>query len=349
MKVIPYVPERLTLARELAGLTRVELAAKIDETPHTIANLEHTPCTKPTRSKLRRLALALGVPPAYFTTKLKTPWLAMDRHISTQRSADREILKRRTRARAWQVAEVAAHLREHWQPPTASAFLDDHLALSGLSPADKAVALRKLWGMTDKPITRLAWTLEHRGITILPLPDATATVAGYHAGRPTIWVHWQDRCPLEVQAQLALGVGYLLDDEAEEALEFEIHHRARLFAHALMMPKGTVCSIRPALGRITIAHVWMYAQTFGVPYGWAHRRGLDFGYIRRDEAKRLNAPTGLEPHAPYAQRIASPVLYHTMLRECLHDDTQALATSTGLYPHQLDALLHQSPIREVAS
>lgn len=43
MRVIPYIPERVTLARELAGLTRVELAAKFEVTPHMLTDLIPTP------------------------------------------------------------------------------------------------------------------------------------------------------------------------------------------------------------------------------------------------------------------------------------------------------------------
>src|SRR3954464_12846339 len=60
-----FRPRQLTLARDLRGLLKHELAAKIEKTPSAVGQFENGRA-RPDPSTIYALSLALGVPPAFF-------------------------------------------------------------------------------------------------------------------------------------------------------------------------------------------------------------------------------------------------------------------------------------------
>src|SRR5689334_7779854 len=60
-----FTPQRLTLAREMAGFDLKEVAERIDMTPSAVGQFEGGK-TRPKLETVIRLALVLGVPPAFF-------------------------------------------------------------------------------------------------------------------------------------------------------------------------------------------------------------------------------------------------------------------------------------------
>lgn len=90
---------RLRMARELRGLTQVQLAREVGSvTAASISQFENGH-TKPATSTLRRLAVALRVPPSFFAAPARPP--AQDRvngFFRSLRSTSPEIANRRLRA-----------------------------------------------------------------------------------------------------------------------------------------------------------------------------------------------------------------------------------------------------------
>ncbi|MBK8265107.1 MAG: helix-turn-helix transcriptional regulator [Nannocystis sp.] len=62
-----FEPERLTLAREVRGLTKAELAEKIGKTPSAVSQFE-SGRSRPDGQTIGRLILALGTPASFFAS-----------------------------------------------------------------------------------------------------------------------------------------------------------------------------------------------------------------------------------------------------------------------------------------
>src|SRR5690242_7469855 len=85
-----FHPPRLTLARELRGMTRAELAERVGKSAAAIGQFEggaKVPC-RPDPRTLAALALALGVPVGFFTRRTPGKPLEVDAcHFRSLRSA----------------------------------------------------------------------------------------------------------------------------------------------------------------------------------------------------------------------------------------------------------------------
>jgi transcriptional regulator with XRE-family HTH domain len=67
--LLDFCPERLVLTREARGLQKKELAARVELTPSAVSQIELGKI-RPAPETLLRLALALQVPPAFFSGPL---------------------------------------------------------------------------------------------------------------------------------------------------------------------------------------------------------------------------------------------------------------------------------------
>lgn len=343
MSLAPFINDRLIIARERLGFTRVQLAVKMGVNPHTITDLESNPTSAPPPMLRRRLSLALGVPSAYFSTPLRTPRLCVDRVFSTMRATDPSIFKRQVIAQAWQIAEVCTHAEDAYTSRPCP-FLEDHLVLGDVEFATtKAKALRQLWGFGEATaLPKLAWSMENRGIRILPSPTDKVTLAAFHAGRPTVWVRWHDRCPLEMQADLALMLGHLLLDVDADPTDFESKQQARTFAYELMMPMALLGQnvIKPHGAKTPQpSHIWRLAQHLAVPYRWALARGRDLGRIYEYEHKRLASAAPIPYDLRQVSKIPTPVLFDKMVRANLDLAPDRFTAKVALHEHELNSIM----------
>ncbi|HEY8272847.1 MAG TPA: helix-turn-helix transcriptional regulator, partial [Pseudobdellovibrionaceae bacterium] len=68
-----FQSKRLTLARELRGFTKAELADIVGKTPSSISQFEDEDVNlKPDAATLGQLAMALSVPVQFFTRKMSS-------------------------------------------------------------------------------------------------------------------------------------------------------------------------------------------------------------------------------------------------------------------------------------
>src|SRR3954470_18353586 len=71
-----FEPERLTLARELRGLTKQQLADKIGKTPSAVSQFESARA-RPDGQTVGRMVLALKVPASFFAKTSDGPSLSV--------------------------------------------------------------------------------------------------------------------------------------------------------------------------------------------------------------------------------------------------------------------------------
>ena len=67
-----FDPERLTIARELRGLTKHQLADKIGKTPSAVSQFESARA-RPDGQTVGRMVLALNVPASFFAKTVDSP------------------------------------------------------------------------------------------------------------------------------------------------------------------------------------------------------------------------------------------------------------------------------------
>lgn len=88
-----FDPQRLQLAREVAGLRKIHLAERVGVTAAAISQFEHG-ASRPSPATLGKLALTLGVPVNFFERRLgpaavATPQAAYFRSLRSTRQIER--------------------------------------------------------------------------------------------------------------------------------------------------------------------------------------------------------------------------------------------------------------------
>lgn len=168
-----FDPARLTQARQLAGLSKRELADMIKVSAAGIGQYESG--TRPGPAILLALAEALGYPVPFF--RLGRPYARLDpsaahfRHLRSTRSYQRAKAVSFTE----QVWELIFALERRVELPYVDlpGFAGGELTPGTVLPREPvlaAQALRKHWGLGADPIPHLVRTLEVHGIVVVHAP-----------------------------------------------------------------------------------------------------------------------------------------------------------------------------------
>jgi len=184
-----FDPARLTQARQLAGMTKKELAKAVGVTPAAIGQYETG--TSGIRPLLvPRLAEILNVPMAFFLAGRPHGKLdASMAHFRSLRSA-RSYQRAKAISFVEQVWELTYALERRVQLPAVdlpgfSGGEVDSGTMLPRDPAEAARALRQYWGLGSGPIAHLVRHLESRGIVVVMAPrdpDST-TVDAFSTSR----------------------------------------------------------------------------------------------------------------------------------------------------------------------
>ena len=184
---VVFDPARLTQARQLAGLTKAALAARIGVSGAAVSQWESV-ISPPRPDHLRRAAEVLDVPVEFFAAGRPFAQLdGADAHFRSLRST-KAAQRGKAVAFAQQVWELAHILERHVQFPVIDlpGFLFDDPTRLGDTPAEVARALRAHWGIKPGPIPHLVRTMEMRGIVTTMVAfagDDTPTVNAFSTSR----------------------------------------------------------------------------------------------------------------------------------------------------------------------
>ncbi|MCC7055681.1 MAG: ImmA/IrrE family metallo-endopeptidase [Gemmatimonadaceae bacterium] len=155
-------PSRLTLARQLRGLTKADLAGRIGVTPAAVTQWEGAHRT-PDGGTIHRLAEALAVPVGFLAGAMPTLLEADTVSFRSLRT-----LARRDRDRACAAAEVASMLGK-W---IAEKFVLPDVALpdlSDMSPDMAAAEMRRVLQLGSGPLPSIVHLLEASGVRCFAL------------------------------------------------------------------------------------------------------------------------------------------------------------------------------------
>lgn len=166
--------QRLAHARQFRGSLKGELAAEVGVTPAAIGQFE-AGVARPSAVTLARLAIALGVPVAFFGQGRRAFVLRDDdAHFRSLRSTSRRD-RAQVRSQVERLAEVVAAIEDRVRLPEVD--LPDVPA--GTAPDDAARMVRAAWGLGDGPIAGMVGLLERRGVIVARLPTHTDEVDAF--------------------------------------------------------------------------------------------------------------------------------------------------------------------------
>ncbi|MFJ4210468.1 XRE family transcriptional regulator [Paenarthrobacter sp. NPDC089675] len=171
-------PSRITLARLRAGISKAQLAERLDATSRTITNYE----THGAPDRMAApLAMAIGCQPSFLSLPPAAP-VEEDRVFFRARRRSSAAQKHAATSAARTGVELYSFLLQHFALPDLS--IPD---LAPLEPRQAAQQLRAEWGLGIDPLPNLVRLAEAHGVRVLTLPDGAKEVDAFSL--------WEDGVP----------------------------------------------------------------------------------------------------------------------------------------------------------
>lgn len=325
-----FNPERLTVARELRGLTKTALAKKINKTPSALTQFE-AGLVRPDVSTLHALALALAFPVQFFAREGNRLVIPLDScSFRSLRSASQRD-RRRLLASGSLVRELVSFLEDYVDFP-----LEAVSTLSGLASDDIdacAATVRREWGLGSGPIPNMVKLLESRGIIVAPIHANCVTVDAFsfwHEGRPMVMLVLDKRSPSRSRFDAAHELAHLILHNDASPGDPHVEREADRFAAAFLLPAETYSRECPA--RLNWPCFLELKRRWQVSLAALVRRGRDLGRLSDASYRRaftyLNA-TGQRRDEPGEPTPEKPVLVAQAL-DLIHDEMPLDAISATL-------------------
>ena len=277
-------PARITLARELRGLTKATLATELGVSSRTIRTFESDGAPS---SRSSELAKILEVSESFFSLPDTTEVSAEDGFF---RSLRRATAGQRASARA--SASIGTDLYR---------FITERFSLPQLNlpevenllPEQAADSLRAAWGRGMEPLPNLIQLSESNGVRIMSLPVMSRTVDAFSFVRDdqayvflsTAKTAERSRFDLAHElGHLVMHTHHPLSEDTDSAENYDRERQADEFAAAFLMPTEAVLprtSREPAVPEILelkrYFHVSAMAMTkrlhsLGRASDWAYRK-----------------------------------------------------------------------------
>jgi Zn-dependent peptidase ImmA (M78 family)/transcriptional regulator with XRE-family HTH domain len=332
-----FQPARLTLARELRGLTKAELAERIDRSAAAIGQFEgggRATC-RPDAKTVGALALALGVPVAFFTRKTPANLLEVDDcHFRSLRSASQRA-RRRLLARGSLLCDLMGFLDEQVEFPREQVSSVARTVRSEADIEACAVRVRRAWGLGLGPINNVVNLLERSGVLVTHVPENCADVDAFstwHEGRPLIFLVMHKGSTSRTRFDACHELGHLVMHADVAAANPDLERQANRFASAFLLPKESFLIECPR--GLNWDHFYELKRRWKVSVGALIRRAFDLKCI--SEATYRRAYVHMNKTGERTQeRDEPPVELPTLISKAMvavHPDItpQNLAARIGL-------------------
>lgn len=301
--------QRLTIARELRGLLKVDLAGLASKTPAAIGQYENG-TTRPSVAMVGQLAMALQVPYDFFVGDRTVVRVAEDEvHFRSLRSVSKR-QRLRELARVGLLAEFVRTLETKVRlPDVPMPKLRAPIVAEDLERA--AEQLRSEWGLGTGPISHTVRLLEGQGAVVVKLSPSTAHVDAFSCwveNRPYVVLGQDKADPYRSRFDAAHELGHLLLHRQDQPGTKRVESQAHRFSSAFLMPRSAILRELPrrldwpawfALKRrwnVSVAALLYRAHDLGVMTDEGYRRAMVQMSIN---GWRLSEPsTGLQPEMP---------------------------------------------------
>lgn len=241
---------RLTLARQLVGLRKNALAAKIDKSPTAVAAYENN-TKRPAPSTVAQLCLTLGVDPGFFLPGPHQP--AVNNSVPHFRSLRSTTQLARDQAFAYGIiaGDVGAALERHveFPEPNVPTLIVDVEDEASAVPEEAARLLRKHWDIRPGPVGHLVRLAENNGVVVVFSPAQTAAVDAYSfddASRPTIVLNPAKEDYYRQRFDVAHELGHLVMHVDAEPGSRIVENQAHRFAAELLLPEDELRDLLPS-------------------------------------------------------------------------------------------------------
>lgn len=335
-----FRPERLTLARELRGLTKTSLAEQIQKTPAAVSQFE-SGRARPEPGTLAALALALRVPAGFFARAggrepVPTESAYFRSLRSTTQSRRRQLLSRAVLA-----CELVDLLEAEVEFPPATV---PQVTAPPRTPEDiEGVAedVRSAWDLGLGPIRNLVALLESRGILVLKLSQEETDVDAFSVRsrqRPLVFLVMAKDSTSRTRMDGAHELGHLVMHHDAAPGSTAMEREANRFASAFLFPREHFLNEGPR--SLNWGLMWDLKRRWGVSVAAIIRRAFDLGMIGEATYRRgfmhLNKTRQRkrEDHEPPAEEP-------TLLRDSLGLVDIPLAAELGV--HSLADILGEEP------
>jgi Zn-dependent peptidase ImmA (M78 family)/DNA-binding XRE family transcriptional regulator len=241
-----FEPSRLTLAREWRGITKSELAEKVGVPPATVLRIESGQ-RRPDLSTLARLSLVLRVS-ATFLARGKVSPIAIEschfRHLRAGQQLDRK----RQLAIASLLGDVLDFLSRHVTFPRSRFSPAIRRQGATASVEERAMELRRKWGLGLAPIDDLTRLLESSGILVHPMPrehDEIHSFSLRNGQWPMIFIVRSARDSTDLRREMAHELGHLVMHAGSGAASPSAETEADRFAAAFLTPARALAAELP--------------------------------------------------------------------------------------------------------
>ncbi|WP_077692898.1 MULTISPECIES: helix-turn-helix domain-containing protein [Nocardiopsis] len=240
---------RLTLARQLAGLRKSELAALVGKSPTAVTAWE-SGAKSPSPATVAQLALSLSIDPGFFATRADdVAALSTTPHFRSLRSTS-QLARDQAFAYGQLAVDISTSLEKHVEfpnpdIPSEPVLIEDH---DDDGPERAALAVRKIWGIEEGPIGHLIRLVEHRGILVVFSPPQAASVDAYSFDsrlRPVMVLNPIKRDYYRQRFDVAHELGHLVMHTDAEPGGRIVENQANRFASELLMPSDEVRNLLP--------------------------------------------------------------------------------------------------------
>jgi Zn-dependent peptidase ImmA (M78 family)/DNA-binding XRE family transcriptional regulator len=332
-----FNPDRLSLARRRRGLTKVQLAQAIGVSTRILIAYERGE-KEPGPLNRAKLAAHLDFPDEFFSgTNLEEPPLdgASFRALSN--------LTSRHRDQALGSAAIALSVAK-WIDDRFSLPESNVPQLRGADPETAAAAVRREWGLGERPIRNTIHLLEANGVRVFSLVEECRELDAFSfwfGQTPYVFLNTMKSAE-HSRMDTAHELGHLVLHWREGTRRREAEREADLFASAFLMPRGSILAEAPRGGRladiIEAKKVWNVSAA-ALTYRM-HKLGLLSGWQYRTlfveisgSGFRRNEPDGSPPES--SQALAK-------VFESLHAEgipRRQVAAELNIKPEELDKMI----------
>lgn len=294
-----FDPERLRLARQLAGLKRSQLAELVGVSAAAITQFENG-SAKPRATTLAEIALRLGMPISFFgSTGKALASLPTGQTFFRSLRRTSQIDRERACAHATLLAELVRLVEERVKMPPCDvpSDLTVNAEDSVLAAEGAAERLRDQWELGSDPIPNTVRLLERHGIVVARLPLLTSDVDAFSwplFDRPLV-ILGADKGVRERSRRDALHeLGHLVMHHADpEAASAPLERQAERFASALLVPADELRAEWPSGRRLDWTALVKLKARWGMSLG---------AILYRARELELLSPTAYESGVKYMSR-----------------------------------------------